>query len=238
MKKITFILLALFAAVSVNAQDLVPIEKASKFSQATCAADICGVYTWNYQTANKRTARPDTLNSANSNLADGSSVVTISLLDAEKDSVLIWGMFDEPLHAFVSIQDGYYPSIKIAKDQIVNTYKNGDGTLSKVKLNLTMYRKSDGAAYTSSTFSVTVYPDRLEIYSTTYDYWLYQTIIEGQYANYVTGPYYLPGWFPAVSPYQYNYGVMPIMAEAKDSVTKREVFVVKGAPSRGGWPCS
>lgn len=195
MKKFTFLLLAmLFAAVALSAQDLIPVgpQKASKFGSATCAADLCGVYQWTYQTANRRTAQPDTLTAEGSRLATITNKrVIISLLDAEKDSVLIWGMFEEPLHAFVSIQSGYYPQIRIPTGQVTQYHKN----YGKITLNVSGY--SNGTLYGYSYCAVNVRNNYLQVSN-----WLNEMIVSGTYANQALGyVYYITG--SQMSEYEY-----------------------------------
>lgn len=218
-KKIAILLLALCATATVNAQEMVPInpQMASKFSQATCAADICGVYTWTYKTASRRTAQPDTLTAGGSALTEVSKSVMISLLDAEKDSVLVWGIYDEPLHAFVSIQQGYYPSIRIPRDQ----YVGESATYGALKLNASYYRVDNKQGpYTASYIPFTVYSDRIENPTSSYLYWMNQMIVAGQYAGYNLSPYILPGSLMVEDETYKDYnGVMNI--KYKRSITNR-----------------
>ena len=147
MKKITFMLLALIAAVSANAQEG-PL-KVSKYNQAEKASDICGIYYWGYKYLEAQPTANTDAASTNPNLKPGSGYVAITLLSEEDNTVQIWRMFEKPLTATFNTSN---KSLSVKAGQVIETNTNGEDIVLKAA------GFSNNAYYNGySTFSYSAY---------------------------------------------------------------------------------
>ena len=129
-KKIAILLLALCATATVNAQT--GPMKVSKYNQATKAEDICGIYYWGYKYLPQQpTSNSDVTNEASGSMGYKTThAAAITLLDADANTVQIWGMFDKPLTATFSIVNNT-PRLTIPAGQVIETTKDGDNIILK-----------------------------------------------------------------------------------------------------------
>lgn len=130
MKKFTFMLLALIAALSANAQR--GPMKISKYNQAEKAEDLCGIYYWGYKyLTHEPTANDDRVDEMSGYMGYNTlNAAAITLLSAEDNTVQIWGMFEKPLTATFSIVSGT-PRLTVQAGQVIETTKDGDNIVLK-----------------------------------------------------------------------------------------------------------
>lgn len=129
-QKIAILLFALCATATVNAQT--GPMKVSKYNQATKAEDICGIYYWGYKYLPQQpTSNTDVTNQGSGSMGYNTThAAAITLLDADANTVQIWGMFDKPLTATFSIVNNT-PRLTIPAGQVIETTKDGDNIILK-----------------------------------------------------------------------------------------------------------
>ena len=136
MKKITFMLLAFFAAVTANAQT--GPMKASKLGESTTIDDLVGWTYWYHRTTSHE---PVSDNNARNEIAmdvynaetnptgttrTGGRYVVFTKVD--ESNIKIYGMFEMPVEASVTFRDGKIYNIIIPCDQVV-AYDNEVGNI-------------------------------------------------------------------------------------------------------------
>lgn len=132
-------LLAIFAAVSANAQSE-PMN-APKFNAATCVDDICG---WYYWTSKRTTQLPESGQAADvENPTTHTARIAITKVD--ETTVKIYGMFEMPVTGTINFSSPSNKYIDIPVNQIVGYSKvNGD-----IKLSQTTWANNAWTSYTT-----------------------------------------------------------------------------------------